>query len=50
MLEHNPIFQASMIKYRNYLLPCLYNLEISPNNNSFKRAIRNVKVKQNVSG
>lgn len=44
------IFQASMIKYRNYLLPCLYNLDIPPDNNSSERAIRNIKVKQKVSG
>lgn len=43
-------FQASMIKYRNYILPCLYNLEIPPDNNGSERAIRNVKVKQKVSG
>jgi transposase len=44
------IFQASMIKYRNYLLPCLYNLDIPPDNNGSERAIRNVKIKQKVSG
>lgn len=44
------VFQASMIKYRNYLLPCLYNLDIPPDNNGSERAIRNVKVKQKVSG
>jgi transposase len=44
------IFQASMVKYRNYLLPCLYNLDIPPDNNGSERAIRNIKVKQKVSG
>lgn len=44
------IFQASMVKYRNYLLPCLYNLDIPPDNNGSERAIRNLKVKQKVSG
>jgi transposase len=44
------IFQASMLKYRNYLLPCLYNLDIPPDNNGSERAIRNIKVKQKVSG
>lgn len=51
--EINPktaIFQASMVKYRNYILPCLYNLDIPPDNNASERAIRNVKVKQKVSG
>ena len=47
---HTLTFQASMIKYRNYLLPCLYNLEIPPDNNGSERAIRNIKVKQKVSG
>jgi transposase len=44
------IFQASMIKYRNYILPCLYNLDIPPDNNGSERAIRNVKIKQKVAG
>jgi transposase len=44
------IFQNSMLKYRNYLLPCLYNLDVPPDNNASERAIRNIKVKQKVSG
>lgn len=49
--QHNTAnFQRSMLKYRNYLLPCLYNLQIPPDNNASERAIRNVKVKQKVSG
>ena len=43
-------FQISMLKCRNYLLPCIYNLEIPPGNNGFERVIRNIKVKQKVSG
>jgi len=43
-------FQRSMLKYRNNLLPCLYNLEIPPDNNGSERAIRNIKVKQKISG
>ncbi len=44
------IFQVSMIKNRNFILPCLYNIEIPPDNNASERAIRNIKVKQKVSG
>jgi hypothetical protein len=44
------IFQASMIQYRNSILPCLYNLQIPPDNNASERAIRNIKIKQKVSG
>jgi len=43
-------FQGSMLKYRNYILPCIYNLEIPPDNNGSERAIRTIKVKQKVSG
>lgn len=43
-------FQVSILKNRNSILPCLYNLEIPPDNNGSERAIRNIKVKQKVSG
>lgn len=43
-------FQNSMLKYRNFILPCLYYLEVPPDNNGSERAIRNIKVKQKVSG
>ena len=43
-------FQSSMFKCRNYILPCIYNLEIPPDNNGSERAIRTIKVKQKVSG
>lgn len=42
--------QKAMIKYRGYLLPCLYDIEIPPDNNGSERAIRNIKVKQKISG
>lgn len=44
------IFQRALTKQRNYLLPCLYDLEIPADNNGSERAIRNVKVKEKVSG
>ena len=43
-------FQKSMIKNRNHLFTFLYNLEVPPDNNASERAIRNIKVKQKVSG
>lgn len=43
-------FQDSMLKNRNHLLLCLYHLDIPPDNNGSERAIRNIKVKQKVSG
>jgi transposase len=43
-------FQASMLKHRSHLTKCLYNLDIPPDNNGSERAIRNIKVKQKVSG
>jgi transposase len=43
-------FQKSMIKYRNHLFPCLYDLEVPPDNNGSERAVRNIKVKQKISG
>lgn len=43
-------FQNSMLKCRNYILPCIYYLDIPPDNNGSERAIRTIKVKQKVSG
>ena len=51
--EQHPLsrtFQVSIIKNRNYLFPFLYNLDIPPDNNGSERAIRNIKVKQKISG
>jgi transposase len=43
-------FQKSLIKIRGYILPCIYNVDIPPDNNGSERGIRNVRVKQKVSG
>ena len=51
--EHHPktvIFQRALVTHRNSLLPCVYDLEIPADNNGSERAIRNVKVKEKVSG
>ena len=43
-------FQKRMIRYRNHLFTFLYHDEVPPDNNASERAIRNIKVKQKVSG
>ncbi len=43
-------FQNRLIKYRDYIFTFLYRAEVPPDNNASERAIRNVKVKQKVSG
>ena len=43
-------FQKRLKKYRNFLLTFLYLPEVPPDNNASERAIRNIKVKQKVSG
>lgn len=43
-------FQNSLLKHRAFMFPFLYNLEVPPDNNGSERAIRNVKVKQKISG
>ncbi len=42
--------QESLTEYRSYIFPFLYNAEVPPDNNGSERAIRNIKVKQKVSG
>jgi len=44
------ILQKAFVKHRNSIFVFLYNAETLPDNNSSERAIRNVKVKQKVSG
>ena len=43
-------FQKSITKIRNSILPCLYRKDIPPDNNGSERSVRNVKVKQKISG
>ena len=43
-------FQESIRKYRGYVFTFLYYAEVPPDNNGSERAIRNIKVKQKVSG
>lgn len=43
-------FQKRMTKYSEYLFTFLYHPDVPPDNNASERAIRNVKVKQKVSG
>lgn len=43
-------FKKRMEKYRDYIMTFLYHPEVPPDNNGSERAIRNVKVKQKISG
>jgi transposase len=43
-------FQKRIIKYRDHILTFLYHHDVPPDNNGSERAIRNVKVKQKISG
>ena len=42
--------QKRLVKYRQSILTFLYNHKVPPDNNASERAIRNVKVKQKISG
>jgi len=48
--EESITFQKRLIKYREFIFTFLNNPEVPPDNNSSERAIRNIKVKQKVSG
>jgi transposase len=43
-------FHKRMNKYKNYIFTFLHHNEVPPDNNGSERAIRNIKVKQKVSG
>lgn len=43
-------FQNRLRKYREYIFTFLYCPEVPPDNNASERAIRNIKVKQKISG
>ena len=43
-------FQRELGKISNYILPCIYDKNIPPDNNGSERAVRNFKVKLKVSG
>jgi transposase len=44
------VFQKRLKKYREFIFTFLYRPEVPPDNNASERAIRNIKVKQKVSG
>ena len=43
-------FQKRLVKYRDYVFPFLYHPEVPAHNNDSERAIRNIKIKQKISG
>ncbi|MCP4055598.1 MAG: IS66 family transposase [Mesoflavibacter sp.] len=43
-------FRNRLIKYQDYIFSFLYRHEVPPDNNASERAIRNIKVKQKISG
>jgi transposase len=51
-LKHKELiaFQKRITKYRDYVFTFLYHPNVPPDNNGSERAIRNVKVKQKISG
>jgi transposase len=43
-------FHKRIVKYKNYIFPFLYHESVPADNNASERAIRNIKVKQKISG
>jgi transposase len=43
-------FQNRLVKYKDYIFNFLYYPNVPPDNNASERAIRNIKVKQKISG
>src|SRR5690606_8413144 len=43
-------FQKRITRYRDHVFTFLYHPDVPPDNNGSERAIRNVKVKQKISG
>ncbi len=43
-------FQNRMLRYKEYLFTFLYHPDVPPDNNASERAIRNIKIKQKISG
>ena len=43
-------FQRRMLRYRHYVFTFLYDPNVPSDNNGSERAIRNIKVKQKISG
>lgn len=43
-------FQKRMLRYRDHVFTFLYDPDVPPDNNGSERAIRNIKVKQKISG
>ena len=44
------VIQKSLLKHRDSIFKFLYHMDLPPDNNASERAIRNVKVKQKISG
>ncbi len=43
-------FYRRMVKFKNYIFTFLFHYDVPPDNNASERAIRNIKVKQKISG